>query len=66
VLTGQGVDFGFVIGLKLINQLFMFILSERDAIKMLLSKGIGTEFVGLEYVLQPGNMLPLPFLQLSA
>jgi hypothetical protein len=66
VLTGEGVDFGFVIGLKLINQLFMFILSERDAVKMLLSKGIGTEFVGLEDVLQPGNMLPFPFLQLSA
>jgi hypothetical protein len=62
VLTGEGVDFGFVIGLKLINQVFMFILSERDAVKMLLSKGIGTEFVGLEYVLQPGNMLPFPFL----
>jgi hypothetical protein len=62
VLTGEGVDFGFVVGLKLINQFFMFILSERDAVKMLLSKGIGTEFVGLEYVLQPGNMLPLPFL----
>jgi hypothetical protein len=66
VLTGQGVDFGFVIGLKLINQVFMFILSERDAIKMLLSKGIGAEFVGLEDVLQPGNMFPFPFLQLSA
>ena len=66
MFSGKGVDFRFVIGLKLVYQLFMFILRERDAIEMLLSEGISTKFVGLEDVLESGNMLPLLFLKLSA
>lgn len=66
MFSGKGVDFRFVIGLKLVYQLFMFILGERDAIKVLLSEGISTKFVGLEDVLQSGNMFPLLFLKLSA
>jgi len=66
VFLGNGVNFGFVIGLKLIHQFLMFILGERDAIEMLLGEGISTKFVGLEDVLEPGNMLPLLFLKLSA
>jgi len=66
VFSGKGVDFRFVIGLKLIYQLLMFILGERDAIEVLLGEGISTKFVGLEDVLEPGNMLPLLFLKLSA
>jgi hypothetical protein len=66
VFSGKGVDFRFVIGLKLVYQLLMFILGERDAIEVLLGEGISTKFVGLEDVLESGNMLPLLFLKLSA
>jgi hypothetical protein len=66
VLFGKGVDFGFVVGLQLINELFMFILSERDAIEMLLGESVGTKLVRLEDVLQPRNMFPFLFLELSA
>ena len=51
MLFGKGVDFGFVIGLKLIHQFLMFILGERDAIEMLLSESIGTKLMRLEDVL---------------
>ncbi len=51
MLFGKGVDFGFVIGLKLIHQLLMFILCERDAIEMLLSESVSTKLVCLEDVL---------------
>lgn len=66
MFSGKGVDFRFVIGLKLIYQLLMFILGERDAIEVLFGEGISTKFVGLEDVLQSGNMFPFLFLKLSA